>query len=170
MRLLSAPLFCWLVIFDFFASALLLFLVASLTDAADGYIAKRFNQETELGRYLDPIADKTLLVVAFITLTISQLLPLWLTLIVVTRDMSLIGGAIISKMVTGTLKIKPLIISKINTAFQFVLIILVLLDKSFPYFEQLIRYHIWATALFTILSFLTYIFQWSSPIKWVEED
>ncbi|MBF0444013.1 MAG: CDP-alcohol phosphatidyltransferase family protein [Magnetococcales bacterium] len=161
IRLLCAPLFCWLLISNHFNFALVLFLVASLTDAADGYIAKRWKQETELGRYLDPLADKVLLMIGFITLSWIQLLPVWLTLIIVSRDIVLIGGVILSKMVAKVYVVQPLIISKVNTFLQMLLIMLVLLNSQFTELNSVVTMHIWLTAISTVASLWAYISRWS---------
>ncbi len=161
LRLLSAPLFCWLLLTRHLDAALGLFMLASVTDAADGYIAKRFGQETELGRYLDPLADKALLMVGFVTLSVIQLIPLWITLIVVTRDIFLIGGVVLAKMLTNGLQIRPLPISKLNTVFQIMLIIIVLLNSQFSVLNHLVSLQIWLTAISTVASFYAYISQWT---------
>jgi cardiolipin synthase (CMP-forming) len=161
IRLLCAPLFCWLLITHHFNFAMLLFLVASLTDAADGYIAKRWKQETELGRYLDPLADKVLLMVGFITLSWIQMLPVWITLIIVSRDIVLIGGVILSKMLTKIYLVRPLIISKVNTFLQMLLIMLVLLNSQFVELNPVVTLHIWLTAISTVASLWAYISRWS---------
>ncbi|MBF0193023.1 MAG: CDP-alcohol phosphatidyltransferase family protein [Magnetococcales bacterium] len=163
IRLLCAPLFCWLLINRHFNFALVLFLMASLTDAVDGYIAKRFKQETELGRYLDPLADKVLLMVGVITLSFIQMLPVWITLIIVSRDIVLIGGVILSKMLAKVYLVRPLIISKVNTFFQMLLIMLVLLQTQFIELSPAVTLQIWLTALSTIASLWAYISRWSVP-------
>ncbi|MBF0448601.1 MAG: CDP-alcohol phosphatidyltransferase family protein [Magnetococcales bacterium] len=167
-RLFSAPLFSWLLLTDHLQGALLLFVYASLTDAADGYVAKRFNQQTELGRNLDPLADKVLMMVGFITLSIAHLIPLWLTMIVVLRDSILIAGAVFAKVSTGVFHVKPFNISKVNTVLQAGLIILVLVNTLFPLPPYFITLPLWATALTTIASFGAYLANWSQVIRWAD--
>ncbi len=88
-RFLSVPLVVWLIISDRYAAAFLLFSVAALSDAVDGYIAKRFRMATALGGYIDPIADKTLLIGVFVTLGVVGGIPVWLAILVVFRDFSI---------------------------------------------------------------------------------
>ncbi len=167
-RLLAAVPLCWLLLSHFYMEALTLFALASLTDAIDGYVAKRFHQETELGRYLDPLADKVLLMTAFITLSSIHLIPLWITLIIITRDLLLIGGVLFSKAMMDVWQVRPLSISKLNTFFQVVLILLILLKQGVPALETVVDVHIWATAVSTILSFGAYVAQWHFPVKWIQ--
>ena len=91
-RLLGVPLIIWLMIADRFVEATLLFVLAGLSDAADGFYAKRFNATSALGSYLDPVADKALLVSVFVTLGFKGILPAWLIVLVVSRDLFIIGG------------------------------------------------------------------------------
>ena len=106
-RLCSAPLVVWLIVTDELTLAFWIFLGASFSDAADGFIAKRLGSLSVLGRYLDPIADKVLLVGVFIALgdydEAGDRLPLWLVFLVVFRDMSIVGGAVLFRLLTRTL-------------------------------------------------------------------
>ena len=94
------------------------FVIAGLTDAVDGYVASRFNQMTDLGAILDPIADKSLLVSIFITLGILGIIPVWLVILVVARDMMIVGAVIVSWLLSNPVEIKPLFVSKANTVAQ----------------------------------------------------
>lgn len=160
-RIFSVPLFIWLVMEGYAIEALWLFGLAGLTDALDGFIAKRFHMETELGRYLDPLADKLLLLSGFVTLTLLNLLPFWLTLLVVTRDVVIVGGALLYQVITGFLKIKPLWISKLNTVSQMALLLLVLWDAARAELGQWVEPFIWLTAVTTLISGGHYVFEWS---------
>ena len=100
--------------------AFVLFLAAGLSDAVDGYLAKRFHMTTELGAYLDPLADKTLIVSIYITLGINGLIPGWLVILVVSRDIMIVGAVMLSWLVGTPVKVKPLLVSKLNTAAQIV--------------------------------------------------
>ncbi|MEO5364652.1 MAG: CDP-alcohol phosphatidyltransferase family protein [Magnetococcus sp. DMHC-8] len=161
LRIFSVPLLIWLVLENHVAGALWLFAVAGLTDALDGFIAKRFQMETELGQYLDPLADKLLLLSGFITLTLFDLLPLWLTLLVVTRDVVIVGGALVYQVMTGSLQIKPLWISKLNTVVQMLLLLLVLWSANRNNLGNWLELFIWLTAGTTLLSGGSYILAWS---------
>lgn len=103
-----------------FGFALAGFIIAGLTDAADGYIARRYNQMTDLGALLDPLADKSLLISIFVTLAILDIVPVWLAVIVVARDLMIMGAVVISWLLDNPVEIRPLYISKANTAVQIV--------------------------------------------------
>ena len=120
-RLLSVPLIVWLMIADRFLEATILFIIAGISDAADGFIAKRFGAASELGAYLDPIADKALLVSVFVTLGFKGVLPAWLIVLVVSRDLFIIGALMLSYMLGNPMEMRPLWVSKINTAAQILL-------------------------------------------------
>lgn len=106
--------------------ALGVFLVAGLSDALDGYIAKRFNAQTRLGALLDPLADKALIVSAYVTLSVLELIPFWLVVAVVFRDVLILVGILIMTLYYGSLEMSPLKVSKINTFFQILYILVVL--------------------------------------------
>lgn len=98
--------------------ALLLFAVAAISDGLDGFLAKRFGWTSELGKILDPVADKLLLIGVFVMATSLGLVPLWLTLTAVTRDLMIILGAIVLRIWIGPLRGRPSVISKVNTLLQ----------------------------------------------------
>ena len=120
-RLLAVPLVIWLILAGRMTPAFWIFVAAGLSDAADGFFAKRFNCETEFGRYLDPIADKALLVSVYVTLGQAGYLPIWLVILVVFRDTLIVGGIIFLRLLNGTVRLQPLFISKLNTTMQIVL-------------------------------------------------
>jgi cardiolipin synthase (CMP-forming) len=121
-RLLAAPVGIWLVLGNHMAAAFWLYLVAGLSDAVDGFIAKRFNSRSELGALLDPIADKTLIVSMVVALGLAGLLPDWLVILIVFRDVLIIGGFLLSQAMTDATRWRPAMISKINTMLQIVLV------------------------------------------------
>ncbi|MDH5749324.1 MAG: CDP-alcohol phosphatidyltransferase family protein, partial [Rhodospirillales bacterium] len=130
-RILAVPLTVWLVITGQFMFAFWVFIAAGISDAIDGIIAKRFNAETVLGAFLDPLADKALLVSIYVTLGHEALIPMWLVILVVFRDLLILGGAILFHTITHTLTMDPLKISKINTLLQIVLAAAVLWQLAF---------------------------------------
>ncbi len=164
LRILSVPLLIWLVVENHSLAALWLFALSGLTDSLDGFVAKRFHLETELGQYLDPLADKLLLLSGFITLTFLDLLPLWLTLMVVTRDVLIVGGALVYQVITGRLQIRPLWISKLNTVSQMLLLFLVLWSITSRPLHGWLEPFIWLTAMTTLLSGGSYVFEWSRMV------
>lgn len=117
-RILLVPLTIWLIVRGLYLPAFIAFVVAGISDGIDGFVAKKFNQVTELGAYLDPLADKILLVSIYIALgTQALMLPL-LVIVVVSRDVMIIGAVILSWVLDKPVEVQPLWISKINTTVQ----------------------------------------------------
>jgi cardiolipin synthase len=135
-RLLAVPLMVWLIVSGRMTAAFWLFVAAGISDGVDGFIAKRFRAESRLGSYLDPLADKVMLVCIYVTLGLEGQLSSWLVILVVFRDALIIGGAILSQLLDHTLRIRPLYISKVNTVAQIVLaaVVLAQLGADFPGF------------------------------------
>lgn len=125
-RLLAVPVGVYLILVNQYGYAFWLFLVAGLSDAVDGFIAKRFGADSVIGAYLDPLADKALLVAVYITLGHMGHVPIWLVILIAFRDLLIIGGAILFHTLGYSVKIRPLLVSKINTAAQILLATLVL--------------------------------------------
>jgi cardiolipin synthase len=138
--------------------ALVIFALAGMTDGADGLIARLTHQRTELGAYLDPIADKLLLSSAFITLAIFELLPNWLTVIVIARDVIILVGILVMTLNHYEVKIDPSLFGKVTTTFQISTILLVLMTGYGPLFKSLLTVGIYGTMLFTIFSGVHYIY------------
>ncbi len=130
-RLLLAPLVVVMIASGRFMEAFLIFVVAGVSDAIDGYIAKTFDLRTELGAYLDPLADKALLVSIYVTLAISGVLPPALAILVVSRDLMILSAVIVSWLLSKPVEIRPLLVSKINTTAQIALAALVLGAKAY---------------------------------------
>ncbi len=123
-RVILIPFFINLMIYHFYREALLVFVVACVTDALDGMIARLTGKKTELGAFLDPMADKLLIVSAFVTLVLLGTLPVWLVIIVVSRDVILILGSLILYFMTHSLKIEPSFAGKLTTVLQLVVVTL----------------------------------------------
>jgi cardiolipin synthase len=130
-RLFLVPLTIWLIVSSEHVLAFWAFVIAGVSDGVDGFIARSFNQRSDLGAYLDPIADKALLVSIYVTFAITGVLPVWLAILVVSRDLLIVGGVVLSWMVGQPVEIRPRAISKINTAFQIALAAVVLADQAF---------------------------------------
>jgi cardiolipin synthase len=118
LRIFAVPVVIWLILGGYLQAAFWIFLAAGASDGVDGYLARRWNQRTELGAYLDAVADKSLLVSIFITLSIAQFIPVWIAIAVVSRDLMIVGAVILSWLLDHPLVIKPLMISKLNTVAQ----------------------------------------------------
>jgi len=117
-RLLAVPLAVWLILTDKLTVAFWLFVLAGVSDALDGFVAKHFSLRTVVGGFLDPLADKALLVSVYVTLGWRGHIESWLVILVVFRDVLIVGGAILYHTLTRSLKMQPLFISKLNTAAQ----------------------------------------------------
>jgi cardiolipin synthase (CMP-forming) len=125
-RLLAVPFCVWLIVKGQLMAAFWIFVLAGLSDAADGYIAKRFNLRTVIGGYLDPIADKALLVSVFVTLGFANYLDSWIVIVAVFRDVLIVCGALLIQVLFQSFTVQPLLSSKLNTVFQFLLVALAL--------------------------------------------
>lgn len=116
----------WAILVGAMGLAFTLFVAAGVSDAIDGFLAKRFRMTTVLGAYLDPLADKALLVSIYVTFGINGFVPRWLVILVVSRDIMIVGGVMLAWLLGSPVKMKPLIVSKVNTVAQIVLASVVL--------------------------------------------
>lgn len=164
-RLCSVPLVVWLVLDGQMTLAFWLFVAAGLTDAIDGFIAKHFNAKTELGSYLDPLADKALLVGIYLTLGWLGHIPRWLVIMVAFRDLIIVGGALLEQTITQSFKSNPMMVSKLNTALQIALAALVLGSLGLSFDDHgVIRLLVLAVATTTVLSGLAYLVRWTRRV------
>ncbi|MFH1478390.1 MAG: CDP-alcohol phosphatidyltransferase family protein [Candidatus Omnitrophota bacterium] len=170
IRLLTAPFFIACMLYYNRSSYLRLiafgiFALASLTDAIDGGIARSRDQITELGVILDPIADKILIISAFISLSAIKNLPIdlkipaWIVLIVLSRDIIIVLGALIIYFIKGTVKIRPSILGKITTFFQMIAIMAILIPVSFN------KFFLYPAVVLTFFSGLDYIWRGSKELS-----
>lgn len=158
--ILIAPI-AMLLINKLFVEALILFFVAGLSDGLDGFLAKRFKWRSDLGAILDPLADKSLLIVVYIFCSIIEIIPWWLTIILVLRDAVIISGATFYYKNIQKITMSPSIVSKINTFMQILLILVLLLNQIFFIFEQLwMQYFFYIVLTTTLLSGADYIWTW----------
>jgi len=158
---MSVPVIFWLLVNSHSRAAFFVFVCAGISDAVDGFLAKRFNWRTELGAYLDPLADKLLIVSIYIALAVSREIPLWLVIAVVSRDILILLAVLLSWLMDKPLRIKPLVISKINTAAQLVLAATVLGDEGFNLgLDTLRTVLVWITGTLTLLSLVAYLKTW----------
>jgi cardiolipin synthase len=161
-RILLVPIVVWAIATPgAMWIAFVLFLAAGVSDAVDGYLAKRFAMITELGAYLDPLADKALIVSIYLTLGINGFIPRWLVILVVSRDILIVGGIMLSWLVGSPLKIKPLLVSKLNTVAQIVFASVVLGSLGFNYeLPTLTLILMGLVAVLTLLSVAAYVAEW----------
>jgi cardiolipin synthase len=160
-RLFSVPVLVWAVSDGRMMLAFWLFVAAGISDAVDGFIAKRFNFTTKLGSFLDPLADKALLVSIYIVLGIENHLPTWLVILVVWRDLLIVGGAMLYHTLTQRLTMEPLLVSKVNTVAQIVLAAYVLATRALGVADIWVyKALIGVVALTTVLSGASYVVRW----------
>lgn len=157
LRIVLTPVFVIYLLNDNVTAALVVFVVCTASDGVDGFVARFFDQKSRLGAYLDPVADKLLLVTAFVFLAAMGHLPSWLTVTVIARDVLILLGVIIINLNNLELHIRPSILSKINTCFQFLTVTAVLSKGLLSLAPELYLYFYYATALFTVASGLHYI-------------
>jgi cardiolipin synthase len=125
-RLLAVPVIVWAIASGEMALAFAIFVLAGASDALDGYLARRLNAHSALGAYLDPVADKALMISIYVTLGLEGHLPRWLVILVVSRDLLIMGAVVVSRLVDRPVEIRPLIVSKANTVAQILLAAVVL--------------------------------------------
>ena len=165
-RILMVPLLIWLIISGNFRLAFAIFVAAGVTDAVDGFIAKNYDSVTELGAYLDPLADKALIVSIYLTLGIKDLIPGWLVILVVSRDIMIVGAVMLSWLVGIPIKVKPLLVSKLNTVAQIVFACVVLGTIGFGYsWPNLTSILMAIVAVLTLLSVAAYVAEWVRHIN-----
>lgn len=141
--------------------ALVVFLVAGVSDAVDGFIAKRFHLQSRLGAILDPAADKLLLVTAYVMLAMTGQIPFWLMLTVVFRDLLIVGGYLVYTSMFGPVRMRPSLLSKLNTFLQLALVFLVLAsDATGLDIEEWIAVLVYAVLVSTIASGAHYLWSW----------
>lgn len=158
LRILSIPVFVICLLDGRLFIAFLIFVGAGITDGLDGLIARVYHQKTTSGAYLDPIADKLMLVTAFIVLAIVESIPSWLTVIVIARDVIIALGVLILLLTGYRVEIKPVFIGKTSTVSQIVTIAWALLVPYSLFFKSFLSYVIWTTVALTCLSGLQYIY------------
>jgi cardiolipin synthase len=164
LRMLLIPAFVLLVVYGEFGWALAVFLIAGITDALDGLIARLTSQKSELGAWLDPAADKLLLVTTFIVLTLPNIgltnrIPLWLTILVISRDVGIVLTVAIVNLAVGPRTFKPSPLGKAATAIFIIACVVVMLFNYLGYHSQWVDAAIWMSAAITIVSALDYVWR-----------
>ena len=160
-RLVIVPLVVVMIGHGEWLWAFALFLAAGISDAVDGFIARRFDMRSEFGAYIDPLADKALLVSIYVTLALEQVVPAWVAIVVVSRDLMILAAIAVSRLMDKRVAIQPLTISKINTAAQIAFAALVLAAKAWG--VAAVAPTIWGAALvaaLTVASGVTYLARW----------
>jgi cardiolipin synthase len=160
-RILLVPVVVWAIASNQMLFAFLLFAAAGVSDAVDGFLAKRFGMASELGAYLDPLADKVLIVSIYVSLGIVDALPRWLVILVVSRDLLIVGGVLFSWLLNKPVSVKPHMVSKANTAVQLFLVGLVLAALGFGFDAGwALTLTMAAVAVLTLASVAVYLREW----------
>ncbi len=160
-RMLMTPLAVSMIVSQRFLPAFLIFLLAGVSDAIDGFIARNFNLRTELGAYLDPLADKALLISIYVSLAIYAGLPAWLAIAVVSRDVMILVAVLVSWLMDKPVEIRPVWESKINTAAQIALAGFALGVRAYGVNPHPVQTYLeWSVAATTLASGGVYITQW----------
>ena len=160
-RILLVPIVVWAIASGTLWLAFVLFLAAGVSDAVDGFLAKRFGMTTVLGSYLDPLADKALIVSIYLTLGINGEIPRWLVILVVSRDIMIVGGVVLSWLVGSPLMMRPLVVSKLNTVAQIAFACIVLGSLGFHVdVAPLDTILMGLVAALTLLSVAAYLIEW----------
>jgi cardiolipin synthase (CMP-forming) len=161
-RVALVPITIWLIAVGRYQAAFWCFVIAGVTDAIDGWLARKLDQRTELGAYLDPIADKALLVSIYVTLAIMGHAPVWLAILVVFRDIVIVGAIILSWVIARPITIAPLYVSKMNTTGQIALAALILANLGFSAgLESLVTLATPLVGALTAASMVGYMVQWT---------
>jgi cardiolipin synthase len=168
-RILLVPVVVWAIASEEMRLAFGLFLAAGVSDAVDGFLAKRFGMATPLGAYLDPLADKAMLVSIYVALAIVGVIPLWLVILVVSRDIMIVAAVIVSWLFDKPVQMKPSMVSKLNTGAQVGFAALVLASLSFgfepwPYDLILMGF----VTVFTLVSVSLYLVEWVRHMSTIE--
>ena len=158
-RILLVPVFVGLLLYHFYDFALATLLIAALTDALDGAIARRTNQRTRLGEYLDPLADKLLLVSAIVTLSVLDFIPVWTVILVVSRDAILLMGTVLANLTDTAIDIAPTWLGKRTTLAQICYVVVIILFATGRVSAQVVTPFLYIMVVFTIGSGVHYLFR-----------
>jgi cardiolipin synthase (CMP-forming) len=170
-RIILVPVIIWAIASNEMEIAFAIFVIAGVSDAVDGFLAKRFNMASELGALLDPLADKALLVSIYVALGIWGAMPRWIVILVVSRDIMIVSAVIVSWLFDKPVEMKPLMVSKLNTAAQVALAALVLASLGFgfkpmPYDAVLMG----LVTVFTLVSVSLYLVEWVRHMSTIEAN
>ena len=160
-RILCVPCLIWMLFHQQFERSLVLIFVMGLSDGLDGFLARRYGWKTTLGAYLDPLADKVMLLSAFIAFVALGWVPWWLAAVIVARDVILLVGAAYYHLVTRQLKMEPLASSKINTCAQIILAVSLIYAQVWPLHAQILNALMTVVVCTTVASGVQYVMEWS---------
>lgn len=143
-----------------YSIALLLFLIGGFSDGLDGFLARRYNWQSDLGVILDPMGDKLMMTASYLLLGWHNVLPWWLVILVILRDVIIVSGTLLYKRFVGEAKLKPLFISKLNTVCQILLVLLSMLSQVISLPFDIVNSMMWIVVVTTLLSGYAYINEW----------
>ena len=168
-RILMVPVLVWAIASGEMLAAFILFVIAGISDAVDGFLAKRFGMTSEIGAYLDPLADKALIVSIYVALGITGAIPGWLVILVVSRDIMIVTAVMLSWFVGRPMSVKPLLVSKLNTVAQIVFACLVLAALGIGFNPGPLQPMLMGlVAILTLLSVAFYVMEWVRHINSAE--
>ena len=160
-RLILVPLVILAILQGAWGAAFAMFVIAGVSDGVDGYIARRFDMRSEFGAMIDPLADKALLISLFVTLAVVGEIPTWIAVLVVFRDAMILMAFVVAGQLTRPMEVRPLTISKVNTALQIGYVALVLGLLAFGITAPLIvMLTMWAVAALTVITAGAYLVIW----------
>jgi cardiolipin synthase (CMP-forming) len=169
IRILLVPVLVWAIAAGEMLAAFILFVAAGISDAVDGFLAKRFGMASEIGAYLDPLADKALIVSIYVALGIAEAIPRWLVILVVSRDIMIVTAVILLWIVGKPMQVKPLLVSKLNTVAQIVFACLVLAALGFGFNPGPLQPILMGlVAILTLASVAFYVIEWVRHINLAE--
>jgi len=161
IRLIIVPLVIMMIVQGSWDIAFLLFVIAGVSDAVDGFLARRYNMGSELGAYLDPLADKALLVSMYLTLSIVGIIPAWVAILVISRDILIVSAVILSWLLENPVEIRPFLVSKLNTFAQIAFAAALLAAKAFDVtLGMWFLISMWTIAALTLASAGAYLAYW----------
>ncbi len=160
-RIVLTPVIVFMILERKIPHALMLMAIAAITDMLDGLIARYWNMHTRVGAYLDPLADKIMLLSTVVTLFVIDHVPLYLFLAIIFRDITIIVGALAYEMITHNLRMEPSLVSKATTLFQCVYVLMVLLSMMMPVHAAWLQWAAWLTFAVTCASGLHYLVVWT---------
>jgi cardiolipin synthase len=160
-RILLVPVVVLLIVSREWTWAFFVFVAAGISDAVDGFLAKRLDMRTDLGAIIDPLADKALLVSMYVALAVAGALPIWLAILVVSRDLLIVAAVLVAWVLDQPIEIRPLTVSKVNTAAQIGLAALVIAMQAFAFsFGGVLTGAIVLVAGLTVVSYVAYLAVW----------
>ena len=165
LRIFAVPLTIYLLLSQEMTAAFWVIVMAGVSDGLDGYLAKRLNAVTRIGAYLDPLADKTMLIAVCLCLAHLGFLPCWIIALAILRDLLILGGVLLSNVLELKLSLKPIFISKLNTVLQILMVAFALGQEAIGWdFLQLVSALVYLVAFTTIVSGTLYLARWTGAL------